>query len=125
MGAYCRYCDHRCFVPRTLPDGRTICLATCPAGMAHDRSVTGGHDHRTTRNPVLDTIELRVQKRTVTTERVCEHDRCVRGRGTGERIRAGEPFAVVTRSADGHQDARRLHPECLTDLYDLTMETAG
>lgn len=122
MGAYCRYCNRRCFLLRTLPDGRTICLATCPSGMAHDRSVIGGHDHRTTRNPVLDTVELKVRARTVTQERTCEHDRCQR---PDALIPAGEQFAAVTRSADDHHDARRLHAECLTDLYQLTMEVAA
>lgn len=122
MGAYCRYCNRRCFLLRTLPDGRTICLATCSTGMAHDRSVTGGHDHRSTRNPVLDTIELKVRARQVNHDRTCEHDRCPR---PGALIPAGERFAAVTRSADGHRDVRRLHPDCLTDLYDLTMEVAG
>lgn len=50
-GAYCQFCDHRCFVERTLPDlswqGH---MATCPKGMAHDRKVTG-HDYRTAVNP--------------------------------------------------------------------------
>ena len=41
-GAYCRYCDHRCFVDRVLPDtGRRLHMATCPAGKAYDRSVSG------------------------------------------------------------------------------------
>ncbi|HEY9409288.1 MAG TPA: hypothetical protein VIQ30_00280 [Pseudonocardia sp.] len=49
-GAYCRYCDHRCFVARVLKDGRHMHLATCPAGMAHDlREV--GETSATARNP--------------------------------------------------------------------------
>jgi hypothetical protein len=52
MGSYCRYCQHRCFVVRILREGRSICLATCPAGMAWDRKVTGGQDHTTTLNPI-------------------------------------------------------------------------
>jgi hypothetical protein len=58
MGAYCRYCDRRCFLPRTLPAdakgdyaGMTIHMATCTPGMAHDREATG-HDHTTAINPV-------------------------------------------------------------------------
>jgi alcohol dehydrogenase class IV len=51
MGPYCRYCDHRCFVERRIPDTRTtVLLATCSAGMAHDRSAVG-HDHTTALNP--------------------------------------------------------------------------
>lgn len=55
-GAYCRYCDHRCFVLRELPDGldflgsRTLHMATCAEGMAHDRQLTG-YDHTTAINP--------------------------------------------------------------------------
>jgi hypothetical protein len=56
-GAYCRYCDHRCFVLRRLPAdargphaGTTIHLATCARGMEHDRSVTG-YDVDTAINP--------------------------------------------------------------------------
>jgi hypothetical protein len=51
-GAYCRYCDHRCFVYRVLPDGSwSGHMATCAEGMAHDRKVTG-HDHTTAINPL-------------------------------------------------------------------------
>jgi hypothetical protein len=56
MGAYCRFCDRRCFVLRTLPAdatsyaGQTICLATCERGAAHDRE-TSGYDHTTAANP--------------------------------------------------------------------------
>lgn len=47
-GAYCQYCDQRCFVLRKLPDGSQLHMATCPKGMEHDRAVTG-HDHITAR----------------------------------------------------------------------------
>ncbi|MET7809782.1 hypothetical protein ABZT26_02845 [Streptomyces sp. NPDC005395] len=54
-GAYCKFCDHRCFVYRIIPDGRHAGsaqhLATCAEGMAHDRQQTG-HDHTTATNPV-------------------------------------------------------------------------
>ena len=53
MGAYCRYCDHRCFVLRVIPGEEglgAICLATCSAGMEHDRRVVG-YDHTTAINP--------------------------------------------------------------------------
>ncbi|GAA3831528.1 hypothetical protein GCM10022380_57630 [Amycolatopsis tucumanensis] len=50
-GPYCRYCGHRCFVYRVLPDGSWAGhMATCPEGAAHDREVTG-HDHTTATNP--------------------------------------------------------------------------
>jgi hypothetical protein len=56
-GAYCRFCDHRCFVPRVLPDGprkgTSLHLATCPKGMEHDRQ-QGGYDHTTAINPYAD-----------------------------------------------------------------------
>lgn len=49
-GPYCRYCDHRCFVARTLPDfSWSGHLATCPDGMAHDRKRLG-FDHSTALN---------------------------------------------------------------------------
>lgn len=51
-GAYCRYCDHRCFVDRIIPDtGRSVHLATCPEGMAYDRQATG-YDADTAVNPM-------------------------------------------------------------------------
>lgn len=61
MGPYCRFCDHRCFVERIVPGehapntllGATaghLLMATCPAGMANDRELTG-HDHTTAINP--------------------------------------------------------------------------
>lgn len=50
-GAYCRYCDHRCFVERVLPDGSWRGhMATCPDGKAHDRQVLG-YDCDTAINP--------------------------------------------------------------------------
>lgn len=52
MGAYCRYCRRRCFVVRVLADNRSMCLATCPEGMALDRQVTG-QDHTTAHNPCV------------------------------------------------------------------------
>ena len=61
MGAYCKFCDRRCFLPRTLPDdaksnaGETIHLATCTRGMQHDREMTG-YDHTTAINPVTGLI---------------------------------------------------------------------
>lgn len=53
MGPYCRYCDRRCFLYRVLPDGHGMLLATCAAGMAHDREQLDGLDHTNTINPVL------------------------------------------------------------------------
>lgn len=47
-GAYCQYCDRRCFVLRRLPDDQEWHLATCAKGMEHDRQVTG-YDHITAR----------------------------------------------------------------------------
>lgn len=50
-GKYCRFCDHRCFVNRELPDGSwSGHMATCPEGAAHDRKVTG-YDFKTAVNP--------------------------------------------------------------------------
>lgn len=49
-GAYCRFCGHRCFVYRVIPDGPQKGwaghMATCAAGMVHDRRETG-YDHTT------------------------------------------------------------------------------
>lgn len=54
MGAYCVFCGHRCFVLRVLPDRPVeVCMATCQAGMAHDREMLG-HDHRTAVNPYAE-----------------------------------------------------------------------
>lgn len=56
-GAYCKFCDRRCFVDRVLPadarlrPGESVHLATCPAGAAHDRKQTG-YDHTTAANPM-------------------------------------------------------------------------
>lgn len=60
MGAYCKFCSHRCFVVRVVPDGVwegwSGCMATCAAGMAHDREQLGGYDHRTSINPYDNSI---------------------------------------------------------------------
>lgn len=53
MGPYCRYCDRRCFLLRVLADGRSMLLATCEAGMAHDLA-SCGQTHETAVNPILD-----------------------------------------------------------------------
>lgn len=51
MGPYCKFCDRRCFVPRVIPStGKHQIMATCAAGAAHDRAVTG-YDHSTATNP--------------------------------------------------------------------------
>ena len=51
-GSYCRYCGHRCFVYRVVPDGSWAGhMATCHDGAAHDRSVLG-FDHKTAINPL-------------------------------------------------------------------------
>lgn len=56
-GAYCKFCGHRCFVLRVIPDGpskgRTIHLATCRDGMAHDLGEVG-HTHVNAVNPVTE-----------------------------------------------------------------------
>lgn len=52
MGPYCQFCARRCFLPRTLPDGTALIMATCAGGMARDREQCG-YDHTTALNPVL------------------------------------------------------------------------
>jgi hypothetical protein len=52
MGPYCNYCGNRCFLLRVTADGRTVLLATCQGGMAHDLKVCG-QTHLTAVNPVL------------------------------------------------------------------------
>jgi len=53
-GAYCMYCDHRCFVYRqVIVAGEQIWaghMATCLKGMAHDRRALGV-DHTQAFNP--------------------------------------------------------------------------
>lgn len=67
-GAYCRYCDRRCFVYRIVPDGPRKGwgghMATCRPGMEHDLKSLG-HTHITAVNPatepeVADAIALAV-----------------------------------------------------------------
>lgn len=62
MGPYCNYCQRRCFVPRVLKDGRSLIMATCAAGMEHDRKETG-EDHSTAINPVAAAITDRLNAR--------------------------------------------------------------
>lgn len=57
MGPYCNYCQCRCFLVRVLKDGRTMLLATCDRGMAHDRRV-GGETHEDALNPVTQPEEV-------------------------------------------------------------------
>ncbi len=55
MGPYCKFCDRRCFVPRTLADGRTLILATCQRGAEYDREQCG-QDHETAIDPVTGLV---------------------------------------------------------------------
>lgn len=56
MGPYCRYCQHRCFVLRVMPEdatfmpGKQVLLATCSKGMEYDLT-TSGYTHKTAINP--------------------------------------------------------------------------
>ena len=54
-GAYCQFCDQRCFVYReVIVAGEVLWsghLATCREGKAHDRSVLG-QDADTATNPM-------------------------------------------------------------------------
>lgn len=56
-GSYCRFCGHRCFVWRLVPDGPSKGwgghMATCAGGMAHDLEVLG-YTHETAVNPLTD-----------------------------------------------------------------------
>ena len=53
MGPYCKYCRRRCFLLRVLADGRSMLLATCASGMAHDLAAVG-QTHETAVNPITD-----------------------------------------------------------------------
>lgn len=61
-GSYCRYCGRRCFVLRVIPDGpdqgRSLHLATCLEGMAHDLRMTG-HTYITAINPATEDVNTR------------------------------------------------------------------
>lgn len=65
MGPYCRFCGMRCFVPRVLRDGKTMLLATCTLGMAHDREASG-EDHTTAVNPMTLKVTATQEKRIFT-----------------------------------------------------------
>ncbi len=53
-GAYCHFCDHRCFVYREILVGGELIwaghMATCTKGADHDRGVLGV-DFRHAHNP--------------------------------------------------------------------------
>lgn len=53
MGPYCKFCDRRCFLERVLKNGRSVLLATCDAGMAHDLKAAG-ETYLTAVNPITD-----------------------------------------------------------------------
>lgn len=56
-GAYCRYCDRRCFVFRqVIVDGQVVWaghMATCTAGMHWDKSQLGVHSAQA-HNPAVE-----------------------------------------------------------------------
>jgi hypothetical protein len=80
-GAYCKFCGHRCFVDRVIPDGPmkgwSGHLATCQGGMAHDLEVTG-HTHETALNPVTQAIAVEALA-----ARLCDH--------CGQQVQTGMP----------------------------------
>lgn len=59
-GAYCRYCNLRCFVARQVIVGGLLVwaghMATCQRGKQHDRAALG-MDSATAHNPVWDGCE--------------------------------------------------------------------
>jgi len=58
-GAYCKFCNQRCFVLRVVPDGPSKGwaghMATCRLGMAHDLKVLG-YTHQSSINPVTGPV---------------------------------------------------------------------
>jgi len=56
-GAYCNFCQTRCFVYRIVPDGPRKGwdghMATCPQGMAHDLKALG-YTYLTAVNPAAE-----------------------------------------------------------------------
>lgn len=66
MGAYCKFCDRRCFVERVLPDdallwpGQKLHLATCAGGMDHDRAHLG-YDQTSAINPYAYLTDTEVE----------------------------------------------------------------
>jgi hypothetical protein len=66
-GAYCKYCDRRCFVYRIVPDGQHKGwrghMATCPDGKAHDRDALGGYDSSNSVNPMDPQMTLTLTNR--------------------------------------------------------------
>lgn len=72
-GAYCKFCDRRCFVLRVIPGGPQKGwqghLATCTRGKEHDRTQTGGFDADTALNPVTQAKACDLVARIVDTER--------------------------------------------------------
>jgi hypothetical protein len=72
-GAYCKFCDHRCFVERVIPGGPrkgwTGHLATCRSGKEYDRAQFGGFDADTALNPVTQPLRVALVRRIVEAER--------------------------------------------------------
>lgn len=70
MGPYCKFCGRRCFLLRVLIDGRSMLLATCERGMAHDREKTG-QDHLTAHNPAAQMPDALERAWSVLPDRAC------------------------------------------------------
>lgn len=66
-GAYCMFCDQRCFVSRIVPGGLYMGtswhMATCPEGKKHDAMSTDGYNADNSLNPVTDEIPAEVSLR--------------------------------------------------------------
>lgn len=71
-GAYCKFCDHRCFVTRIVPAGPQRGwyghLATCARGKAYDREQTGGYDSSNTVNPITQPRAAALVRQIIETE---------------------------------------------------------
>lgn len=125
-GAYCRFCGHRCFVHRVLPDfSWSGHLATCVDGMAHDRESTG-HDHATALNlvtPLPDGLQLQQQLGDTDTWRVIhtasgKHIPLIDWPAAGVPHRYAQ-IAAASLAASG-VDWTRPHTELVADLRRVT-----
>lgn len=122
-GAYCKYCDNRCFVLRVIPDGPEKGwqghMATCPRGMAHDYGKTG-HTHLTAINPVTNPdAAAAVHTELATGTWTVHFDRVGRNHNVADLVYtshgADELAEQIYRHARPHLGSRDM--EVLVDLY--------
>lgn len=109
-GAYCKFCDHRCFVDRVMPPdatwmpGQSVHLATCARGKAFDKERTG-YDSTDAINPVTQPRATALAVRVVAATKAGDTARAKRSqRELDDLLDLGDPEPTAAEQAERDAD---------------------